>query len=197
MHAYLKNKTDFIALSREISFNWKIFVSKFRQEIIASRRCKGFFFFFNANYCTKRISCHSFSRHDASTRAPFQFLRCVGRITRVATLPCVRARLSGHERSPFDHNGARRHPRVVVSHKRRKIEGRVTSVLCNLSLRVRVRPTATARRAFRTAISLSLNYSLTRVSRGTEKEKEKKRVRAKITAVNGEEQWIWINEERS
>lgn len=154
-----------------------------------------FFFFFNVNYCTRRISCHSFSRHDASTRAPFQFLRCVERITRVATLPCVYARDS--PATSRVHNGARRHPRVAVSHKRRKIEGRVTSVLCNLSLRVRVRPTATARREFRTAISLSLNYSLTRVPRGTEKEKEEKRVRAKITAANGEKQRLRINEGRT
>jgi hypothetical protein len=67
--------------------------------------------------------------------------------------------------TPFDHNEAECHPRVAVSHKRRKIEGRVTPALCNLSLRVRVRPTATARRKFHAAVSLSLNYSLTRVPR--------------------------------
>lgn len=76
------------------------------------------------------------------------------------------SRRSPAGRNPFGHNGVRRHSRAVaVSHKKRKIEGRVTPALCNLSLRVRMRSTAMARREFRTAVSLSLNYSLTRVRR--------------------------------
>lgn len=75
---------------------------------------------------------------------------------RVATLP----------RGPEPLRPQWSRPRAVaVSHKKRKIEGRVTPALCNLSLRVRVRSTATARREFRPAVSLSLNYSLTRVPR--------------------------------
>lgn len=96
-----KTKQIFIAFSRETSFNLKIFVSEFRQEIVASHRCMGFFFFFfNVNYCTRRISCHSFSRHDASTRAPFQFLRCVERITRSPA--CTRATLRPRAESTME-----------------------------------------------------------------------------------------------
>lgn len=133
---------------------------------------------------------------------PFQFLRRVERVTRVATLPCVRARLwpRAERERESPQWGSASPPRVTVSHKRRKIEGRVTSVLCNLSLRVRVRPTATARREFWTAISLSLNYSLTRVSRGDGKrERGEESIRAKITTANGEEPRlaIRINKGRS
>ena len=103
----------------------------------------------------RRISCHSFSRRDASTRAPFQFLRCTDRAPpRVATLP------RGLETLRPQWSSA-----PPPAHKKRKIEGRVTPALCNLSLRVRMRSTAMARREFRTAVSLSLNYSLTRVWR--------------------------------
>jgi len=53
-------------------------------------------------------------------------------------------------------------PRVAVSHKRRKIEGRVTAALCNLSLRlVRVRPTRRGFHAARACLSVTELFTCT------------------------------------
>lgn len=52
-------------------FRWNIFVSRSRR---SGRIRAGY-----STQTTRRISCHSFSRRDASTRAPLQFLRCTDR----------------------------------------------------------------------------------------------------------------------
>lgn len=87
----------------------------------------------------------------------------------------------------------------AVSHERRKIEGRVTPVLCNLSLRVRVRPTATARRRECGRVSVTELFTYTCNAGWTEREGEdegesetedgrrrRERVYARMEITNGE-----------
>jgi len=83
--------------------------------------------------------------------------------TQLCVRTMLRPRASGVPPTTMD-PGAISHPypRVAVSHKRRKIEGRVTAALCNLSLRlVRVRPTRRGFHAARACLSVTELFTCT------------------------------------